>query len=114
MITKIIALAIINKSRTDTTTFPIDIELSPNGEIGIKLMGPAIIATNARIIIAKLRVAIITEKIGSSFNGRLMMKSRNKPNSTENIILHSNAAINVQADGFPLLDKKVDTKKKLA
>ena len=64
MTTKVIALAIINISRTDITIFPINIELSPNGEIGIKLMGPAIIATNARIIMAKLRVAIITEKIG--------------------------------------------------
>ena len=114
MITKIIALAIINKSRTDTTTFPIDIELSPNGEIGIKLMGPAIIATNARIIIAKLRVAIITEKIGSSFNGRLMMKSRKKPNSTEKIMLQTNATIKVHAVGSPVLDKKVETKKKFA
>ena len=113
MITKIIALAIIDKSRTDITIFPIVIELSPNGEIGIKLMGPAIIATNARIIMAKLRVAIITEKIGASFNGLLIMKSSNKPKSTENIILHSNATIKVQADGSPLLDKKVDTKKKL-
>ncbi len=69
------ALPIINRSRTDTTILPNDITLSPNGENGIKLMGPAIIATTARRIIAKLRVAIIMENIGSSFNGLLMMKS---------------------------------------
>ena len=54
---------------------PNDIALSPNGENGTRLMGPAIIATKARIIIAKLRVAIIMENIGSSFNGLLMIKS---------------------------------------
>ena len=59
-----IALPIINRSRTDIIILPNDITLSPNGENGIKLMGPAIIATTARRIIAKLRVAIIMENIG--------------------------------------------------
>ena len=41
------------------------------------------------------------------------MKSRKKPNKTEKIILQANATIKVHALGSPLLDKKVDTKKKL-
>ena len=102
------------KNEIDIIIVPSVIEPPPNGDKGISAMGPAIIATTARIMMAKLKVAIITENIGSSFNGRLMMKSRKKPNSTEKIMLQTNATIKVHAVGSPELDKKVETKKKFA
>ena len=50
--TKATALPIMNKSRIDITIVPSVIEPPPNGDKGISAMGPAIIATTARIMMA--------------------------------------------------------------
>ena len=104
------ALNMIDKSNAEIIIPFKDKTLFPNGEYGIKLMGPAIIATRARRIIDKLIVAIITEKIGSSFRGRLMTQSKTQPNTNEKIMLPANAKKNTPIVGSPDCAKKVVTK----
>ena len=63
----------IEMSRIEITTEPILNVLSPNGDVGTRLIGPAFMAVSERKIMAKLMVAIMIEKTGTSFNGLLMV-----------------------------------------
>jgi hypothetical protein len=94
-------------------TFPTVTTLLPNGDGGIRVIGPAMIAMTALSIMAKLMVAIITEKTGSSFKGRFIIRSRNVPKRKAKAMAPTNARRNTQAPFKTGISSSVETKKKL-
>ena len=75
---------------------------SPKGEIGIRLNGPASIAVKDRKIMARLIVAMIIEKTGSPFRGRLIIKSIIIPKKTAKMSDPINAKRNIHPFNPPV------------